>query len=67
MDAIPIETQHFLHQSQTLIIVLAVFNAIMLYDFVICIPAEIKHIFYPDFISICKGTRRILATIADLL
>jgi hypothetical protein len=67
MDEIPLATQVTLYKGQMLLLVLAVFEGVMLHDFILCLPAEVTHIFYPEILALCKGKGRGRAAIPTLL
>lgn len=51
---LPLAFQQLLYRRQTFQTLSGVFNGVMLWDFIICVPAELRYIFYPEIAALCS-------------
>lgn len=67
MEAPPIEVLRLMYQRQTFQVLSAVFNGAMLWDLVICFPAELRYIFLPEIATFCNGKNKGRLAIPSIL
>lgn len=50
-----------LYKRETFIMNLCIFTGFVLWDCAVCVPDEVRYIFYPEVKALCKGKRKRVA------